>query len=170
MKDKVAYNLLQVIAFAMIFLCTTDVVAQTVSRQVIGTTGGSTQFNNIKLDWTVGEAIIGKAISTDGPASATIGFQQPTLSILPLTTALIFPVMLSPNPTPDLVNITLRDPSMQDLRLTLSQANGQVLVPALLLNPWKNELDLSAYPAGMYIITIKDGSTGMRQAHKLVKY
>jgi len=155
------------IASIALFLAT-NVVAQSISRQVIGIAGGSTHFNNIKVSWTVGEAIVDKAVSTNGRAQATVGFQQPDLSILPPATKEQLLVNISPNPTPDVLNVTLLDPSLRNLRLTLSNTNGQVLVPSLMIEPWKNEVDLSRFPPGVYYLNVTDQERTF-QTYKIIK-
>ncbi|HKK77102.1 MAG TPA: T9SS type A sorting domain-containing protein [Saprospiraceae bacterium] len=172
MTFSTSRNLLSIVVIvsAITLLSITDMGAQSVSRQVIGFAGGSASLNDTRINWTAGETFIGKASSSNQQAMLTIGFQQPNLVISSSSADLVFPLTLSPNPTPDLVNILIKDPTQQNLRLTLSNANGQVLVPSLLLNPWQNELNLSAYPAGVYLITIKDQNRGLQQAYKLIKY
>jgi hypothetical protein len=142
--------------------------AQSLSRQVIGITGGTSQFNDIKVSWTVGEAIIGKAVSTDEQTIATVGFQQPNLSILPPAIDEQLLVNISPNPTPDVLNVTLLDPSLQNLHLTLSNTSGQILVPSLLIEPWKNEVDLSRFPPGVYYLNVTDQKRTF-QTYKIIK-
>lgn len=159
---------LLVIAIAVGFSSVSRLEAQSISRQVIGIMGSSSQFNNIKVSWTAGEAIIGNAISTNGQTKATIGFQQPDLSILSTATSEKILVNISPNPTPDLVNVTLLDPSLRHLRLTLTNTQGQVIIPSLLLEPWKNEVDLSQFPPGVYYLNVSDQEATF-QTYQIIK-
>lgn len=170
METRATYNSLCVIVlvFTFVFLSMTDMFAQSISRQVIGITGGTFQFNAARVSWTAGETLIGKATSSDGQTAVTIGFQQPDLSILPPATDEKLLLNISPNPTPDLINVILLDPTNKDLRLTLSNAQGQVLVPALLLDPWKNEIDLSRFPAGVYFLNVTDLENSF-QTYKIIK-
>lgn len=141
--------------------------AQSISLQLIGNGGESAPVDNISLSWTAGEAFIGTMKATDRAVRMNVGFQQPNITILPQATEHSLPITIFPNPTPDLVQVTLLDPTVQDLKLTLTNVDGKILQPVILLTN-KHELDLSSYPAGIYFITIKDKD--LRQVHQVVKY
>lgn len=146
--------------------------AQSISRQVIGVAGGnatiSSTRNRIQVSWTVGEPIVGKAVASNDQAQVTIGFQQSDPSILPPATNDKLLVDISPNPTPDLINVTLLDPAQRDLRLTLTNTSGQVLLPNVLIEYWKNEVDLSRLPPGIYYLNVFD-QEATYQTYKIIK-
>lgn len=135
MKYKTTHSLLRlaVIVFAVIHLGALRMEAQSLSRQVIGITGGTSQIHDISLSWTAGETIVGKATAPNGKALVTQGFQQPTLSLWSLSEDNQIQINLSPNPTPDLVNITLLDPTQENISVSLINAQGQVLLPQIIL-------------------------------------
>lgn len=174
MKNKpikhLGYNTICLCLMFSFLGMSTSIKAQSLSRQVIGIAGSSTTLksNHLKVNWTLGEAIIGKAVEANGQSQVTIGFQQPDLSILPPATNDKLLVNISPNPTPDLINVTLLDPSLRNLRLTLSNNSGQVLIPNVLIEPWKNEVDLSRFPPGIYFLNVFDQETTF-QTYKIIK-
>lgn len=159
---------LAVIVIVIAFLNTTDMDAQSVSRQVIGVAGGEMQQNDVLINWTLGESIVGMSRSPKHAYSVNAGFQQPHLSISPEFSDPLFSIMIAPNPTPDWVNVVLSDPTQQNLYLSLVNVQGQVLVPKLQLNPWKNEINLSNYPSGTYYLRVSN-QEDRTQVYKIIK-
>lgn len=157
-----------VLCIGVLLLISADLKSQSLSRQVIGIAGGNTTINNIKISWTAGEAIIGKVNSSDNSTSINIGFQQPTLSILPQAQESAFSINISPNPTPDLLNIKLLTPSLQELYVSLINSQGQVLLPNQKLSALSNEIDLSQFSSGIYFLKVTD-QLGDDQLFKVIK-
>lgn len=154
------------VCFLLLFF--TNLNAQSLSRQVIGVAGGTIDYNSAKISWTVGESIVGMSTATNHSVSVNAGFQQPELSILPQAKESVFSLSISPNPTPDLLNIVLLDPSQEDLQVSLTNSAGQALVANLLLNPWKNEIDLTRFPAGIYFLKVS-GQKNESEVFKIIK-
>lgn len=172
MKSRATYkrHFLYTSIWTLLLLGSAQVDGQSISRQVIGITGGEAQLSNTTVSWTVGEPFIGKATSPKEDFVATVGFQQPSLLFIPLSEADPFQISIAPNPTQDYVTISQLDLDNQPLSLSLTNSQGQVLIPNLLLQAWKNEIDVSRFPAGTYFIQVKDESAGLTQAYKIIKY
>lgn len=172
MKSRATYKQYRLHTFICTFLLLgmVQINAQSISRQVIGITGGETQLSNATISWTVGEPFIGKATSPKEDFVATVGFQQPSLLFTPLSQNDPFLISLAPNPTQDFITITQLDLNNRQLSLSLTNNQGQVLIPNVILRPWKNEIDVSRFPAGTYFIQVKDESAGLTQAYKIIKY
>lgn len=172
-KKRIKYLATNAICIYLLFLSngvSSRLIAQSISRQVVGSLGGSTSLTAkpVQVDWTMGEAIIGMALATDGQTKITLGFQQPDLFIIPLTNSDELLVSIFPNPTTDVIYINLIDPTLRNLSLTLSNNSGQVLLPNVRIESRKNEIDLSRFPPGVYYLKVFD-EVANHQVCKIIK-
>ena len=141
---------------SFLFLNYNQLQGQSIARQVIGITGGSSNTSFGTINWTAGQTAVAHVKSSDQNYSLTQGFQQPNLSIVPDFVGTDFHINVFPNPTQDLLQVTLWDYSQKNLRMSLSNVTGQILIPNLLINPWENEIDLTQFPAGTYFLKVFD--------------
>jgi hypothetical protein len=141
---------------------------QSLARQVIGNAGGFEQGANIQLNWTLGEAAVAHRHASSGKSSLTEGFQQPWVRTWSGAEAL--EVQIAPNPVSTLLNIYIPGQMTGAWTATLSDARGKVLLRRTGLNTGNAELDLQAYPAGMYFLTVyQESGDAERQTIKVVK-
>lgn len=75
--------------------------------------------------------------------------------------------VLYPNPTSDVVYFSWPEAAAQDLKIRLMDISGKVLRESTRLSARENQLDLSDYPGGLYLLELTfDGS---RKTYKVMK-
>jgi len=132
--------------------------AQTVSRQVIGTTGGTTTAGTLKISSTAGEAITQTVVA--GTLTLTQGFQQPDAGLASSVDqpAIEIGYEVYPNPTQDFWNIRLTSPSAQVVDLRLTDMQGRTLpgysARVNLLAAQTRTWDVSQLAAGTYLLQV----------------
>jgi hypothetical protein len=132
--------------------------AQTLDRQVIGTTGGSATSSGVTLDYTVGEVVTATAVS--GTLILTQGFQQPSTqapsSAPPVAISLNY--SLYPNPTNNWINFDLQTevPLLFGLRLVdaLGRFVSDQAPTPLPAGQHTFRFDLRPLPAGTYFLQL----------------
>ena len=159
------------IGFTILFLISFSgyLSAQSISRQVIGIAGGSLQQGQTNISWTLGESVIGHIQTKNGNGSITVGFQQPSLKVVDNQLIGDVLVNIAPNPVSDLLNIIVLDPQQDNLKFSLVDAQGRILMPQQKLGAWKNEFDMSAYPAGTYFLRVQNNIGKTSQTYKVLK-
>jgi hypothetical protein len=135
--------------------------AQTLSPEVITTSGTSMSNGTTTLDWTLGE-----------PATATLdnstnllsqGFHQPSIVVTTIAdAATLNDVKVFPNPTIDVVQIQFTSTQKNTL-VEVYSVDGKLLEKHL-VNSQALEINMSTYPAGTYLLKINKSET-----HKLLK-
>jgi hypothetical protein len=135
--------------------------AQTLSPEVISTSGTSMSNGTTTLDWTLGE-----------PATATLdnssnmlsqGFHQPSIVVTAIAdAATLNEVKVFPNPTIDVVQIQFIT-NQKNTLVELYSVDGKLLEKQS-VNSQTAEMNMSAYPAGTYFLRINNSDT-----HQLVK-
>ena len=135
--------------------------AQTLSPEVISTSGTSMSNGTTTLDWTLGE-----------PATATLdnssnmlsqGFHQPSIVVTAIAdAATLNEVKVFPNPTIDVVQIQFTT-NQKNTLVELYSLEGKLLEKQS-VNSQKVEMNMSTYPAGTYFLRINNSDT-----HQLVK-
>ena len=135
--------------------------AQTLSPEVISTSGTSMSNGTTTLDWTLGE-----------PATATFdnssnllsqGFHQPSIIVTTIAdAATLNEVKVFPNPTIDVVQIQFTTNQKHTL-VELYSLEGKLLEKHS-VNSQALEMNMSTYPAGTYFLRINNSDT-----HQLVK-
>ncbi len=122
---------------------------------VVASAGGIDAKQNITLEWTLGETFV-ESITT--PAKwYTEGFHQPLLSarVLGPSAARGYAVKIFPNPTQELLNIFIKTPEQEELKLTLVDVTGKIIynqqVP---LGTPELQLNLKNIPEGMYLLSL----------------
>jgi len=135
--------------------------AQTLSPEVISTSGTSMSNGSTTLDWTLGEPA---TATLDNPQNAiTQGFHQPTIIVTAIAdAATLNNVKVFPNPTIEVVQIQFTA-NQKNTLVELYSVDGKLLEKHL-VNSQALEMNMSTYPAGTYLLKINKSET-----HKLVK-
>ncbi|MEL6863718.1 MAG: T9SS type A sorting domain-containing protein [Bacteroidota bacterium] len=144
------------------------VFGQSVSPEVVGTAGDHYVTDEVQMSFTIGEIITETTESDD--AILTQGFHQPTLMITAVDdldeqiAARAFP-----NPTADIVNIELDDPSAISY-LEILSSTGQVLLSQR-VSPSSNihSFDLSDWVGGTYLLQLVDEDQQILKTFKIIK-
>jgi hypothetical protein len=162
-------SLFSLLFIGLLSLSTTTVQGQSISRQVIGITGGSTATSFGSISWTVGQTAVKHVKSSDQKYSITQGFQQPNIQVVPAHTFDNPMVSIAPNPVIDILNITVLNPQAENTNFNLIDQLGRVLISNGNLKAWSNELNLSIYPAGTYLLQVHQADEKMMQTYKVLK-
>lgn len=134
---------------------------QSLSPEVLSSSGESYQTPNVQLDWTAGEAVIETATAPN--TQLTQGFHQTQLTITAIESGLRnpFEVKVFPNPAQEFVFVEAEaghEPAM----VRLVDMHGRILSqPSPLAPGERQEFDLRQVALGQYLIQIvgRDGST-----------
>jgi hypothetical protein len=129
--------------------------SQSMSSEITASSGEHFTGINTQLSWTIGEMMI--ETFSSGPNQLTQGFHQNNITVTNVTSlSESFQVKIFPNPTTNFLNIDW--PEISDcLSLSLYDVTGQQLLFETTLNqPLLRTLDLSAFPAGSYVLHLSN--------------
>lgn len=143
-----------ILFISLMILSLTGIQAQTLSRQVIGTTGSA----NPQLSYTVGETVVQTAIS--GSFVLTQGFQQPDQ--LAVNNQPGFKVDVSyklyPNPSHDWMILELNSDQYIEVKLDIIDMAGRSVQNDIDMKgtgTHQKKFDVSDFASGSYLMRIK---------------
>ena len=149
-----------VFVFLLMLLSTALVAQQT--PQVINTAGLYLKTQNSLFDVSIGELVSTSEFNAN--QCATQGFLQPKVAA-PINQIKLFETLLVnvyPNPFTSTISIATEN---NDLNFTVTSMTGQVLIASTK----EKTIDLSAYPSGIYLLTIYNAQNQIVAIHKLCK-
>lgn len=132
-----------------------NIFAQSLSPQVIASSGTTFTSASAKLEFTIGE--VATSTLTAGGNTLTQGFHQPEIQFNSLENYNPdFVFTLYPNPTEQLV--TVESSKEENMQVHVYDANGKAIIVSSVFEQ-KITIDLQTLAAGSYIfrITTKDG-------------
>jgi Secretion system C-terminal sorting domain len=128
--------------------------SQTLSPQVVATSGTSYSSPAGQMDFTIGEVIIASMIS--GSNVLTQGIHQPEINFTSIEAIdNEFAFSLYPNPTDQFV--TIESSKEMEMRVSIYDAIGQAIVVSDLFTK-KITLDLQVLASGYYLLVITNAS------------
>ena len=150
----------------LFFLLTTVTgYSQSISKQVVGTSGKTLANSNLKLSYTVGEPVVGQM--TAGGNQLGNGY-YPALNLQALSVednVLDVQLKVYPNPTSQSLYVT--HPEMSSFGITIVDLNGKQLYSGTIN---KDEpLDVSKFTQGMYMVTVENTTTYKKNTYKIIK-
>lgn len=160
--------LFTLLMFSFLSLSSNQLQGQTIARQVIGITGGSSNTSFGSISWTVGQTAVKHVKSSNQDYSLTQGFQQPNIKSTPTHTFSNPLVDIAPNPVIDILNVKVLNPQADNTTYILFDQLGRTIKNGK-LKAWSNELNLSNYPAGTYLLRIHEVNQKIIQTYKVVK-
>ncbi len=147
--------------------------AQSLDRQVIGSTGGYEEQGGYSLSFTVGEPVVETAIT--GSLLLTQGFQQPDDITVGINDVVKLEMNYSifPNPTANQLTVQLSADEVVEVYISLhdmlgkelSQLNRTVLVDGVT----QQHYDLSNLAAANYMLTLSDKKGNLLGQFKIQK-
>lgn len=158
---------------AAFLLCGISLAAQSrLERQVIATQGASEQTEHIRLDWTLGEPAVATLTTPSG--LWTEGFQQPVLRVenaAPKTTTVpaVYDVRVAPNPTASRLSVQFPGNLPQEMTWELYDLNGKLLQRRTLPEPSDQEIEMGAYPDGIYLLRFSTRQGELLQTFRIIK-
>lgn len=144
-----------------LFLLTASVSAQ----EVISSQGDSYSNGTNSIDYTIGEPVI-ETVS-NGSNDLTQGFHQTNLVITKVEDLNVnFAVNIFPNPTSDLINLTLE--KYEGLTLQLFDISGK-LINQTLLTDVKTTISVTQYPKGSYLLALTNKENKNIKTYQIIK-
>jgi hypothetical protein len=153
------------------FICgTSHIQAQSISKQVLGSSGESLSNGNRTINFTVGEPIVGMIQN-----GATIHqgfwaelFSDETLNITILTNENTISVF--PNPAVNYLNFHFKQNKNVTYSVKLFDITGKMILNTNLQSQNQNsQLDISQLSNGMYVLTLVSKDSSYNQSFKILK-
>ena len=151
--------------YIFILLVTSIGFAQTISKQVIGTAGKTQSNSNLKVSYTVGEPVVG--IMTAGGTQLGNGY-HPALNLQALSiqdNALALQVKVYPNPTSQ--SLFVSHPDVTTFTIQITDMNGKLKYTGAVIKDMP--LDVSNYATGIYLITVENKESNIKNTYKFIK-
>ena len=147
------------------FLITATSYSQSISKQIIGTSGKTLNNSNLKLTYTVGEPVVG--LMTAGGNQLGNGY-YPALDLQTLSVEdNLLDVQLKIYPNPTSQSLYVSHPEMNSFGITIVDLNGKQLYSGTINK--EEPLDVSNYTQGMYLVTIENTTTNKKNTYKIIK-
>ena len=164
MKTTIMQTRSLYIISSVMVLCNTA-LSQTISKQVIGTSGNTLSNSNLKVSMTIGEPVVG--LMTAGGNQLGNGY-HPSLNVQALSvdeSLLDVQLKVYPNPTSQMLYVS--HPELNSFLIKISDLNGK-LTYSNTINK-EEPLDISNYSQGMYLVTIENKETNKKNTYKIIK-
>lgn len=148
-----------------ILLVSTTCFSQSISKQVIGTSGKTLTNSNLKVSYTVGEPVVG--LMTAGGNQLGNGY-YPAMDLQALSiddASLNAQIKIYPNPTSQSLYVT--HPELTTFQVQIADLNGKQLFEDTIEKDVA--LDVSSYTQGMYLVTIEDIINHKKNTYKIIK-
>lgn len=155
----------------LIVLVSMQMQGQSISKQVIGSSGESITNGTHTLNFTVGEPIVGLIQNGEAIHQGFWGalFEDGTLSV---TTPIedVNQISVFPNPVVDYIQINYKQEEASKYTTRLFDINGRQV-----FNLNKNtqnqttQIDMKNLANGMYLLTISDKSSNYNKSFKIIK-
>ncbi len=142
-------------------------VAQSVSKQVIGPSGTTFENGTIKLSYTAGEVVIGAMTSEDGSLYLGNGY-YPSLTLETLTAetpALQLEIKVFPNPVTEVIYIT--HPTEQFFEIRITDISGKQILETA--HQKQQPLSVQNLTTGTYFITVTIKESKQTITYKIIK-
>lgn len=157
------------IPILLFFACLTVAKAQSISPQVIASSGTHSTGSNIQLSWTLGEPVI--TTVSNGNNIITQGFHQTLLTVTNVEENNLSEINISvfPNPTSEILNISLTN-NQKDLQLELFDMNGKLLQTQS-INATQNSthVNMSEYARANYLLRLHAADGSVNNTYKIGK-
>jgi hypothetical protein len=139
--------------------------SQSISKQVIGTSGKTQSNGNLKLSYTVGEPVIG--LMTAGGNQLGNGY-YPAMDLQALSVEdNVLDVQLKVYPNPTSQSLYVSHPDMSSFGITIVDLNGKQLYQGTINK--EEPLDVSNYIQGMYLVTVENAAANKKNTYKIIK-
>ena len=160
-------DMYKLVIVLVLFLAAQLGFAQSITPEVVATSGDHYSANGIQLSWTVGEATIETYESNDN--FITQGFHQTELLITEIDelNPTNVQVSLYPNPTADFLIITIAE-NENDLEMVLFDVNGKRLRSDKISGN-QMTVDMTGLANAYYVVRLQSKAIGYSSTHKVQK-
>ena len=144
-----------------------NLVAQSVSKQVIGPSGTTFENGTDKLSYTTGEVVVGAMTAEDGSLYLGNGY-YPSLTLETLTAetpAIQLEIKVFPNPVTEVIYITHPTELFFEIRIT-DISGKQILETA---HQKQQPLSVQNLTTGTYFITVTTKESKQTNTYKIIK-
>ncbi len=160
-----------IILFLNFILFASYLMSQTVTPQIIGTTGNISNQNNTQISYTVGEPVV-QTVSS-GNTIITQGYQQPhyNISVIHEQQDVLPNLILFPNPVNNNLTIQFNNNQQTFINIYLFDAIGKQLFfmqQLLSVNAFV-DIPMNSYAAGKYILTIVIPNLNQTKTFEIIK-
>ncbi len=158
------------LSFISIIIATNIIVAQSITPQVIASSGGYSSNGTFSVSWTLGEPVI--ATAQNGGSTLTQGFQQPNYNITSITTENIqgFEINVFPNPTSDYVTVEWTTNKENNLHISLFDLAGKMISEkSYSASDKKVSINMSQLASAQYILEVKDKTNSATKIFRIAK-
>ena len=142
----------------------------TAKREVLASQGGTNRNETVQLEWTLGEAAT--SANYYGAAMLTEGFHQPDFQITIVAQTNPGPTRATrvfPNPTTGVLRVIIGETDNPVTRITLLNNIGCLLTEQRMQSPSIQEMDLTPYPAGVYLLRIRSADGLHNEVFQVIK-
>lgn len=146
------------ILFTLTFFSTSYFLGQ----EVISPSGNAYNNSGVHLYWTIGETVT--TTEDDGNNIITQGFHQPQVTISTIKESTNTTFTVYPNPTTNY--FTIEADNKVNFSVFLTDLNGKN-IQSFLLNELTTQINIEEYPAGIYLLTIKENEA--INTYKIIK-
>jgi hypothetical protein len=158
----IRFYLFIALAFFLDGLC-----AQSISNQVLASSGNHFSGANHQLSWTLGEPVI--STFSVGNSVLTQGFHQPYNQVFTSVNSPSENLALQVFPNPCEANLTIKFSSTATVEVNLCDVLGKQLLSHSVRESQNAELDMSVFAHGIYLLEVKSSSGQLLQLIKILK-
>ena len=153
----------------LMVLITTIPSLRVSGQAVLAPAGGIHTKQNLSLEWTLGETFV-ESVTTQ-EKWYTEGFHQPKLSARPVSTSAGgYDIKIFPNPTQELLNVFIKSPVEEDLKLTLVDVTGKTIYTQKVPSGTSEiQLRVKHLPEGMYMLSVVSTKGFRINSFKVIK-
>lgn len=166
------YRIISIALFAVNLFIVGSIKAQSLDPQCVNSAGTKMTQSNGSLSFTVGELVVttqtdsnGNSLGggfTTGATITTVSVQEPDIRILS--------VNVFPNPTSDLVTVSIQQTTLSQLMLEIIDLNGKVLSSEK-YNGINNSININtaSWISGIYFLNLKTSQSQLLGTYKIIK-
>ena len=150
-----------------IFLVSLSGNSQTISKQVIGPSGATSDNGSNKLSYTAGEVVVGAMTDEDGSYQLGNGY-YPSLDLSTLNTEspeLQLQVKVYPNPVTEAIYIT--HPTEQYFEVRITDISGKQILKTT--HQRQQALSVQTLTTGTYFVTVTTKDSKQTNTYKIIK-
>lgn len=146
---------------------TMQVFSQSITPQVVASSGEYFTGSAASLSWTLGEVATDTYIGSSN--QLTQGFQQPEIRFSTVEdNAPEIVLSLYPNPTNSLVNLEASSVH-ENLQITVQDMTGKLIYTGYYIPGEVHKIDLSECADGLYLLKVSDSENTILKTYKIQK-
>lgn len=148
------------------------VFSNTYAQKAIVVSGGDISTANYSASYSVGQVSQQSSVTTNGILNQ--GVQQPyeIFEVAPLSSndfsVINISIKLYPNPTLDIINLSLSNVETLNASYQLFDLQGKLLSD-LKIQSLETAINMQMYPAGTYIVKVLDTESNYLKTFKIIK-